>query len=184
MGLPLDGGINTLTKEQKISLKECWKYWFDLLSDAPAIGTIQKEPIAATQPKGLTDEEIGVWKSEQETITSKAALVRLGSDELNRLFWLAVGIENVDALLLRFLRARKWSITAAVNMMLACLQWRSGFGVERIFTKGEEGMNIDGIKQLKVGKTYTQGTDRFGRPVLYVHVKNHRTNDQDAKALE
>ena len=69
-------------------------------------------------------------------------------------------------------------------MMLSALLWREEFGVERTLEAGEEGMKEDGIMQMKVGKTYTQGTDRFGRPVLYAHVKNHRTNDQDAKALE
>lgn len=42
--------------------------------------------------------------------------------------------------------------------------------VEEIFRKGEEGMqSADGfIRQMEIGKTYTQGTDRAGRPVMYV----------------
>ena len=60
MGLPLDGTINTLTKDQKISLKECWKYWFDLLANAPPVGNVENELVPRTQPRGLTDEEIEV----------------------------------------------------------------------------------------------------------------------------
>lgn len=40
------------------------------------------------------------------------------------------------------------------------------------------------IAQMSSGKTYTQGTDRYGRPVTYVHVAKHKTWDQDPKALE
>jgi hypothetical protein len=36
----------------------------------------------------------------------------------------------------------------------------------------------------EIGKTYTQGTDHVGRPVIYIHVGKHRTYDQSPKALE
>lgn len=63
---------------------------------------------------------------------------------------------------------------------------RLGSDVEAIFEKGEEGMQTaEGfIKQMEVAKTYTQGTDKYGRPVVYIHVAKHRTFDQSAKALE
>lgn len=58
--------------------------------------------------------------------------------------------------------------------------------VEQIVVKGEEGMqDAEGfIKQMSSGKTYVQGTDREGRPVVYIHVRLHRLMDQSAKALE
>lgn len=37
---------------------------------------------------------------------------------------------------------------------------------------------------MTTGKTYTQGTDRQGRPVVYIHVAKHKLFDQSAKALE
>lgn len=40
------------------------------------------------------------------------------------------------------------------------------------------------LKQMEIGKTYTQGTDRKGRPVVYIHVAKHKIFDQSAKALE
>ncbi|KAK4054516.1 hypothetical protein OIV83_001010 [Microbotryomycetes sp. JL201] len=58
--------------------------------------------------------------------------------------------------------------------------------VEKIFEKGEEGMkDAEGfLMQLTSGKTYTHGTDFYGRPVQYIHVAKHRTYDQSPKALE
>jgi hypothetical protein len=35
-----------------------------------------------------------------------------------------------------------------------------------------------------IGKTYTQGTDRYGRPVIYIHVAKHRTFDQVRRRLK
>lgn len=91
------------------------------------------------------------------------------------------------------------------------MKWRMAGDVESIFEKGEEGMqSADGfIRQMvrsfiplsratflrtetdiplwlaqSSGKTYTQGTDRYGRPVVYVHVAKHKTWDQNPKALE
>lgn len=54
--------------------------------------------------------------------------------------------------------------------MAADLQRRAASDVEAIFQKGEEGMqDADGfIRQMAIGKTYTQGTDRAGRPVMFV----------------
>ena len=48
------------------------------------------------------------------------------------------------------------------------MKWRMEGDVEGIFLKGEEGMkDAEGfLKQFQSGKTYTQGTDRQGRPVV------------------
>ena len=71
--------------------------------------------------------------------------------------------------------------------------------VEKIVQKGEWGMrdaeglcvgrtlnepDMGSLKQMEIGKTYTQGTDRKGRPVVYIHVAKHKLFDQSAKALE
>lgn len=91
-----------------------------------------------------------------------------------------------DFLMLKFLRARKWNVTQGVAMLCAMMKWRMESDVEKIFSLGEEGMkDAEGfIKQMSSGKTYVQGTDREGRPVVYIHVKLHRLMDQSAKALE
>ena len=105
--------------------------------------------------------------------------------------------------MLRFCRARKWKEEAGVAMLAACMKWRIESGVEDPFYKGEEGMkDSDGyLRQFSTGKTYSQGTgaptlptlgrsrltqctDRMGRPVVYIHVKLHKTNGQPPKVME
>lgn len=72
-------------------------------------------------------------------------------------------MDNPDSIVLRFLRARKWSPSAGVAMLVSCIGWRLSSDVEKIFEKGEEGMqHEDGfIRQMQMGKAFTHGTDRF-----------------------
>jgi len=71
-------------------------------------------------------------------------------------------MDDPDGIMLRFLRARKWSSSAGVAMvrrsrlafvlqkapvhhplrsqLASCIKWRMGSDVEKIFEKGEEGM--------------------------------------------
>lgn len=49
-------------------------------------------------------------------------------------------MDDPDVMALKFLRARKWQVTAGVAMMCACMRWRMTSDVESIFKKGEEGM--------------------------------------------
>jgi hypothetical protein len=80
-----------------------------------------------------------------------------------------------DAMLLRFLRARKFDIIKAKEMLLDCEKWRVEFGVEDIVK------NFD-FKELEVvNKYYPQyyhKTDKDGRPV-YIQ----RLGQLDIKAL-
>ncbi|KAI0829205.1 CRAL-TRIO domain-containing protein [Trametes gibbosa] len=80
-----------------------------------------------------------------------------------------------DATLLRFLRARKFDVEKARQMVAACEQWRKDFGVEDIWK------NFDFKEKEAVDKYYPQyyhKTDKDGRPI-YVE----RLGLLDIKAL-
>ncbi|CAH7671827.1 hypothetical protein PPACK8108_LOCUS6656 [Phakopsora pachyrhizi] len=47
---------------------------------------------------------------------------------------------------------------------------------------GEEGEGF--LNQLRVGKSFVQGVDRLGRPVVYINVKLHKASDQSLRNLE
>ena len=122
-----------------------------------------------------------------------------------------IGSDDPDMLMMRFCRARKYDINAGVSMLASCIKWRivrrwSGGSLtpagERRGADRPEGRvgharrrglvrralachaYPRSLKQMEIGKTYTQGTDRQGRPVVYIHVAKHKLFDQSAKALE
>lgn len=191
---PTDGVVGKLTPEQLEALKGFWTELFRLLDAAPEHGSTD---VAAVGMGAQLEQSDGDkipkddnakerLKAEQETRDAQEAFSQHGSLRFMNTFWRFVAMDDPDQIALRFLRARKWSVTAGVAMLAACMGWRMSSDVEDIFEKGEEGMqDAEGfIKQMVIGKTYTQGTDRYGRPVVYIHVAKHRTFDQPAISLE
>jgi hypothetical protein len=108
--------------------------------------------------------------------------------------------DNPDAVLLRFLRARKWDVSKAFSMMISNYIWRVESQVdeellpggelksfkqtENKSDKNEEKKGNDFLSQLRMGKAYLHGTDRDGRPVIRVNVRIHKPGAQTEEALE
>ncbi|KAK3290761.1 CRAL-TRIO domain-containing protein [Chaetomium fimeti] len=113
--------------------------------------------------------------------------------------WKMVKHDHPDALLLRFLRARKWDVERALIMLVSTMNWRAqDMNVEDIMLKGEAAavaaekssdpaekkLGSDFMAQIRKGISYVHGHDKQGRPLCFVNVRLHKQGEQAEEALE
>lgn len=136
-----------------------------------------------------------------QTAEFKAAIANIPPQDLRNAFWSMVKHDHPDALLLRFLRARKWDVEKALVMMISTMQWRMGemHVDDKIVKIGELGALQDTAKttdakakkndedflvQLRMGKSYLHGLDNAGRPMCIVRARLHKAGEQTEESLE
>lgn len=88
-------------------------------------------------------------------------------------------VEDLDALLVRFLRARKWDVVAAFLMLIRCWVWRDDRSVDGLMYDGQGRVKRD---LLEGGEVFLWKQDLQGRLVCYLrgrlHNKNAHTNEE------
>jgi hypothetical protein len=135
-----------------------------------------------------------------QTAEFKAAIANTPPEELRRAFWSMVKHDHPDALLLRFLRARKWDVEKALIMMISTMHWRlDEMHVDDDIVKNGELKAMEDTKatdakvkknaedfltQLRMGKSYLHGLDNEGRPMCFVRARLHRAGEQSEESLE
>jgi len=80
-----------------------------------------------------------------------------------------------DILLLKFLRARKFDVNAAFEMLVSTMIFRTTFqGI------GVGAITIQSVSnEIRQGKTFFRGFDRENRPVCIMRVRNHDPSKTD-----
>lgn len=136
-----------------------------------------------------------------QTAEFKAAIANNPPEDLRNAFWSMVKHDHPDALLLRFLRARKWDVERALVMMISTMHWRMGemHVDDKIVKNGELGAleaaanssdakakknDEDFLVQLRMGKSYLHGLDNAGRPMCIVRARLHKAGEQTEESLE
>ncbi|RCH85391.1 hypothetical protein CU097_003555 [Rhizopus azygosporus] len=205
----LPGHVENLTGAQTDMLKAMWSRLFELFKQkgteykpepktekAPSVkktGWFGKK--AATEEKS-TDVFLGTttdpsWMS----LPLEKALPLIPGTQLRATFWNMVATDNPDAVVLRFLRARKWDIDAAYNMITNTLRWRLHMRVDDIVALGENGIRDElnklqpdlgdcFITQLNSGKAYLGGPDKADRGICFINVNLHRKEDQPSEVIK
>ncbi|THX23152.1 CRAL/TRIO domain-containing protein [Aureobasidium pullulans] len=218
----LPGRPGSLTPDQEEKLRELWIATLDVFgvisggrqslettaaasTHAPA-DTKKKSKLSMFSRKNKdadhsaenTDDENDKHGQAKEF---RQAIQNQSPESLRTAFWGMVKHDDPDALLLRFLRARKWDVQAALVMMISTLHWRSQemHVDDDIVYKGEGGAVIDAksasdatakkdaedfLTQLRMGKSFLHGVDAEGRPVCVVRARLHRAGEQTEKSLE
>ncbi|KPM40502.1 hypothetical protein AK830_g6044 [Neonectria ditissima] len=161
------GTLNNLTISQERKLQDAWVYLLRLHGTDYSHGKLDKDveflqTLDSQSPEYFRD---GLWSSI---------------------------IDHPDASVLRFLRARNWDVSKAMNMMASAIDWRQHRGVGDIVRDGE-GVGMKKIRtadedafmtQYRSGKSYVRGVDKDGRPVYIIRVRLHDPHLQTAEAME
>ncbi|EXJ60368.1 hypothetical protein A1O7_04520 [Cladophialophora yegresii CBS 114405] len=140
------------------------------------------------------DDKYGQAKEFQEILSTQTP------ESLRAAFWSMVKADHPDALLLRFLRARKWDVEKALVMLVSTMRWRSQeqHVDDDVVLRGEGGALEDSksddpavkkegqdfLAQLRLGKSFLHGTDKEGRPLCFVRVRLHKGGEQTERSLE
>ena len=143
-------------------------------------------------------KELSTGPNEIKTINS--LLSKLSGDRLRSAFLTVLKQDHPDALILRFLRAEKWNVPKAWIKFVSSLNWRVNeyhideevllkgelYNLEKSRAKEDSAEKKDGegfVLQLKTGKGYFHGKDKFGRPICVVRVRTHDPNSATKKGL-
>ncbi|KAF2971999.1 hypothetical protein GQX73_g1598 [Xylaria multiplex] len=202
----LPGRPGNLTPEEEEKLRKFWEMFLQICGvfdedgaegDAPTpLGEQQKTTTATDLPTKENDPEDkwGESKAYHETLAKHTP------EEIRSTIWSMVKHDNPDALLLRFLRARKWDLQRALVMMVSTMNWRaSEMRVDTdVMVKGEEHASVeekssdeaakkqgeDFLAQMRLGKSYCYGIDKAGRPICVCRARLHKAGEQSEASLE
>lgn len=176
-------------KKKKISLfsrKNKDKTDSDSNSTASGVGASIKADDA--------DDKYGQNKQFLDTLANTSPEV------IRATLWDMVKHDHPDALVLRFLRARKWDVDNALVMLVSTMNWRSTevHVDDDIMKNGEAAMveksqssdqkakqlGADFMAQIRMGKSFLHGVDDKGRPICVVRVRLHHQGEQCEESLE
>lgn len=145
-------------------------------------------------PKENEEDKYGQTQVFQDTLASQSP------ESIREMIWSVFKHDHPDALLLRYLRARKWDVEKALVMLVSTLNWRhSEMHVDDDIMKNGEGAALAAEKssdtaelkkgqeflaQIRMGKSFLHGVDREGRPICVVRVRLHKQGEQAEESLE
>jgi hypothetical protein len=141
-----------------------------------------------------SDDKYGQVKEYQQILATQTP------ESLRAAFWSMVKSDHPDALLLRFLRARKWDVQKALVMLISTMSWRGNemHVDDDVVFHGESGALRDSkssdasvaregkdfLEQMRLGKSFLHGTDKEGRPLCFVRARLHHGGDQTERSME
>ena len=129
--------------------------------------TTKTTTVAKEQPMAF---ESLITTEERAKIAELRQLVNKEKDEL--LCTDALKMYCSDAQLARNLRARKWDVLKAFEMLKKTLLWRKEYKPKSITFEDIE-------EELRTGKQYRSGRDRFGRRIIVMRPSRENTREHD-----
>ncbi|CAO3609827.1 unnamed protein product [Cunninghamella blakesleeana] len=217
------GYMGTLTTEETKKLKQLWTKVLELFDQKgqPYKPKVETASIASSTNSGKS-KYLGGWfggskssstnnnegnNSDKDVFVGATtnplwmslpfdkAMPLIPGDLLKKTFWNMVSTDNPDATLLRYLRARKWDLNAAYEMLGNTLRWRLHMRVDEIVALGNHGLRKElnelssGLgdqyhKFVTSGVSHLGGPDRDGRVICYVNVQLYYKSNQPFEILK
>lgn len=110
-----------LSAAQLVMLRDMWATWYAMLDRAP--GHARSTPPCPSPPcPPSADAAAADAPSDSQAV--EALLAAHDSPKIEQALWDFAKMEDPDSLFCRFLRARKWDMLAALNMLSGALMWR------------------------------------------------------------
>jgi hypothetical protein len=168
------GTLGNLTSEQELKLQQAWIHLLRL---------------CGTDLEGLTDRHPDRSSQFLQHLNDKIK----PATEFQYSLWRFIVNDHPDATVLRFLRARKWDVEAAMEMLVSAVNWREETNIDEKIIWTGEGVALktppsktenEFLDQWRSGKSYARGSDRENRPIYVVRVKLHDPKTQGPEAME
>lgn len=180
----------TPKKKRGLSLLRKIKKEKDSVSSSEASSVVSMDGVKPDDP----EDKYGQNKIFQETLAHRTPA------SIRETIWTMLKSDHPDQLVLRFLRARKWDVQRALVMLISTMKWRQDFhldddvmvNAEEYFLQQEKSAEDetknkfarDFLVQLRLGKSFTHGIDKDGRPISIVRVRLHRAGEQMNESLD
>ncbi|RAL07799.1 CRAL-TRIO domain-containing protein [Aspergillus homomorphus CBS 101889] len=201
------GYIHNLNSDQTIKLHQAWSILLHLIHNHN--DTSSSTPTAATLTSALSSHHLPPLDTVQPILDT---LPRHPIPSLQAGLFSLAKHDSPDTLLLRFLRARKWSVAAAIAMLLRAIHFRITQDIDSQIIANTEldalyattaqppstppipGVVVATVQstatdsqafldQMRMGKAFVHGTDRAGRPVMLVRVRLHQPGQQSEAVI-
>ncbi|KAK0649509.1 CRAL-TRIO domain-containing protein [Cercophora newfieldiana] len=167
----------------------------DPVESTPSAPAGPPPSVVLSPPKEGEHDKYGQTQHFYDTLAS------MTPESIRATIWSMVKHDHPDALLLRFLRARKWDVEKALVMMISTMAWRANEMKvdEDIMRNGDAAaaeaeknatdpaqkrLGHDFLQQARIGKSFIHGVDKTGRPVCYVRCRLHKQGEQVEESLE
>lgn len=163
-------------QQEKQKLQQAWMYLLNLCG----VETLDEN----ANPSKLSPDSISALR---QHVAEKSP------EGFRRGLWSFISPEHPDALVLRFLRARKWDVERGVAMLVSAVVWRLErniadaiiYGGESVGLKKDLSADDEGfMAQYRSGKSYVHATDKENRLVYIIRARFHNPQAQSSEAME
>lgn len=171
------GHLHNLTLEQRDKLFQLWGMLFSTFA-APYDGAPAKKQRKDSAQSLLAATQRHAHELITDVAFTEAESTAWADNPMADELFSQCSTDDPDRTLLRFLRARKWVVADAYNMLADSLKWRHTVGLRRLMAEGEGRLKLS---LLEGGKNFFWKTDKRGNLMCYIRSRLH---DKAAQTLQ